>query len=115
MSAAILDVFGVPNSLDTPIGAIGTEGAVEGRATGRDGSGVFHADTVCSIRADRAEFPGRFSEARKFSSACFSACPSFGASCSPMSLRAAEFKQLTALSCMFHDHSAQMVWPEETN
>ena len=58
MSAAALDVFGVPNSLDTPIGAIGTEGAVEGRATGMDGSGVFHADTVCSIRADRAEFPG---------------------------------------------------------
>lgn len=41
MSAAALDVFGVPNSLDTPIGAIGTEGAVEGRATGMDGSGVF--------------------------------------------------------------------------
>lgn len=51
MSAAALDVFGVPNSLDTPIGAIGTEGAVEGRTTGMDGSGVFHADTVCSIRA----------------------------------------------------------------
>ena len=77
-----------------------------GYCNGQDDD-VFHADTVCSIRADRAEFPGRFSDTRKFSSACFSACPSFDVSCSPMSFRAAEFRQLTALSCMFHDHSAQ--------
>ena len=106
--AGAFGVSGVSDSLDTPpIGAIGTEGAAAGRAAGMDGSGVFHADTVCSIRADRAEFPGRFSDTRKFSSACFSACPSFDVSCSPMSFRAAEFRQLTALSCMFHDHSAQ--------
>ena len=102
--AGAFGVSGVSDSLDTPpIGAIGTEGAAAGRAAGMDGSGVFHADTVCSIRADRAEFPGRFSDTRKFSSACFSACPSFDVSCSPMSFRAAEFRQLTALSCMFHD------------
>ncbi len=38
--------------------------APDGRTAGIVGSGAFHAETVCSMRADRAELPGRFNEVR---------------------------------------------------
>ena len=62
-------IGGVVAIVPESMGDNGTEGAADfGRAAGMVGSGVFQAETVCSMRAERAELPGRFNDARKSSS-----------------------------------------------
>ena len=79
-------------------------------ACGATGSGAFQADTVCSIRAERAESPGKFNDAEKIlvdAGLSVVSLPS-ACACSPMSFAVlVAFRQLTALSCMFQDHSAR--------
>ena len=78
----------------------------------------FQAETVISMRADRAESPGRLAALgnASLSAASWSPMPTAGVvSASPMSLRAALLMHTTVLSCMFHDHSAWIGWPADWN
>lgn len=88
-----------------------TEGRIAaGRAAGIEGVGAAQADTARSIRAERTESPGS-------SGIVGLSLESVADSgfCSPSSFRAALFRLITELSCIFHVHSAWISRPAEVN
>lgn len=73
--------------------------------------GALHAETARSMRAERTESPGMFSEMGKFGPSS----PSSLARFSPTSFLAVASRHTMALSCIFHDHDALTRLPADSN